>query len=181
MAQNRRAGTSLPACALMTALLAVCALVSIPLPGVPLNLALFAVHLGAMLLGPSRAALAALAYLVLGAFGIPVFAGFASGPAALFGPTGGFLLSYPLCALAVGALARRAGSAFFHLLASALVGAALCTVCGALWFVCSAGITPSPAAFAYWLLFLPGDAAKAALAAALFIRLQKPLRAMGLS
>ncbi len=59
------------------------------------------------LLGSRRGALALALYLVEGAVGLPVFAGGASGFARILGPTGGYLLSYPLAAGVVGFLAER--------------------------------------------------------------------------
>lgn len=180
MPQHRRGAGSLPVCALMCALMCVCAQIQIPLPGVPVNLALFAVHLSAMLLGAGRSLFVVTAYLLLGLCGVPVFAGFASGPAALFGPTGGFLLGYLLCALLTGALARRFGRSFFTFFLCALPGTTLCMVVGFLWFMVTAGIEPSPQLFAYWLLFLPGDLCKIAFAALLALRLQKAFKTMGI-
>ena len=71
--------------ALFAALTAVCSQIQIPLPMVPINLALFAVHLCGALLGAKWGALSMCAYVLLGAVGVPVFSGFASGPAVLFG------------------------------------------------------------------------------------------------
>ncbi len=59
------------------------------------------------LLGSRRGTLALALYLVEGAVGLPVFAGGASGLARIFGPTGGYLLAYPLAAGLVGLLAER--------------------------------------------------------------------------
>lgn len=178
--EHRRHAGSLTACAMMCALLAVCAQFQLPLPGVPVSLTLFAVHLGAMLLSERQAVMSIVCYLLLGLCGVPVFAGFSSGPAALLGPTGGFLLSYPLCTLVTGRLIRRFARAFMPLFLSGLAGAALCMLLGVLWFML---ITKTPLtlpALAYWLLYLPGDAVKCALAALLALRLQIPLRAMGI-
>ena len=180
MAQRNAAAHSLTACAQMCALTAVCAQIQIPLPGVPVSLALFAVHLGAMLLRPRQAFWAACAYLFLGLCGVPVFAGFASGPAALLGPTGGFLLSYPLCALATSLLLRRFGRSFARLCLCAFAGTALCMLVGILHFMLVTGTQLSLPFLAYWLVYLPGDLAKIALAALLTLRLCAPLRAIGL-
>lgn len=177
---ERRHGTrSLSSCALMCALLAVCAQIVIPLPGVPLSMALFAVHLCALLLGPSRAAASMLAYLLLGVCGLPVFAGFASGPAALFGPTGGFLLSYPLCVLATGRLCGGAEASFARRTLAALSGLFVCSALGVLWFMFYSGTPMTPAALLWWLLYLPGDLIKIFLAVFLAKRLEKPLRLLG--
>ena len=62
-------------CAMFTALLAVCSQIAIPLPLVPINLALFAVYLAAFLLDRRYALLSVGLYLMLGEVGLPVFAG----------------------------------------------------------------------------------------------------------
>ena len=97
-------------CALFAALTAVCAQISIPLPGgVPLSLSVAAVYSTGLLLAPGWAAASQVVYLLLGAFGMPVYAGFSSGMGVLFGPTGGYLFVYPLMALAVSLGVRRWG------------------------------------------------------------------------
>lgn len=106
--KNRSAFTlNLVMAALFAALTAVCSQIQIPLPMVPINLALFAVHLAGALLGAKWGALSITAYALLGVVGAPVFAGFSSGPAVLFGKTGGYILGYILCALLVGLLSDR--------------------------------------------------------------------------
>ena len=77
--------------ALMAALTAICSQIQIPLPMIPINLALFAVHLSGALLGWKYGALSMVVYALLGVIGVPVFAGFGSGPAVLFGKTGGYM------------------------------------------------------------------------------------------
>ena len=71
-------------CALFAALTAVCSQIQIPLPAIPINLALFAVLLCAGLLRPTAAVLAMVVYVVLGLVGVPVFAGMRGGMAVLF-------------------------------------------------------------------------------------------------
>lgn len=79
----------------MTAVLVVCSQISIPLPGsVPLSLQTFAIALLAWTLTPGQAFYCVLVYLLLGAAGLPVFAGFQGGFARLAGPTGGYLLGF---------------------------------------------------------------------------------------
>jgi biotin transport system substrate-specific component len=98
--------------ALMAALAAVGAQIAIPLPfsPVPFTLQVPAVILSGLLLGSRHGALSQIVYLLLGAAGAPVFAQFSGGFAHLVGPTGGYLLSYPLAAavagLAAGAVAN---------------------------------------------------------------------------
>src|SRR2546430_14985317 len=90
------------------ALVAVAAQVSIPLPGtpVPMTLQPLAVLLVGGLLGGPLGALSMILYLAMGAAGLPVFTPTVPlvGVARLFGPTGGYLLAYPIAAYAVGAI-----------------------------------------------------------------------------
>jgi len=95
--------------AVFASLLAVSALISIPLGAispVPITLQVLIVYLIAMILGPSYGALSCLLYLLLGLAGFPVFAGGTSGIQHLVGPTGGYLFSFPLAVFVGGFLSR---------------------------------------------------------------------------
>jgi biotin transport system substrate-specific component len=93
--------------ALLTAL---GAYVEVPLPGtpVPVTLQTLVVSLAGALLGARLGAMSQAAYVLAGALGAPVFAGGVAGVAHLFGPTGGYLLAFPLAAATTGWLAGRA-------------------------------------------------------------------------
>jgi biotin transport system substrate-specific component len=96
----------------ITVLTAAAAQVSIPLPftPVPLTLQPMIVLLGAAALGSRLGVASQILYLAAGIAGLPVFAASPALPhgiARLLGPTGGFLLSYPLAALVTGLLAER--------------------------------------------------------------------------
>lgn len=165
--------------ALFAALTAICSQIQIPLPMVPINLALFAVHLCGALLGAKWGALSMAAYALLGAAGVPVFAGFLSGPAVLFGKTGGYILGYILCALLVGLLSRRLGFTMKGLCLSMVIGVAVCYAFGTIWFMVITGMNLA-ASMTYCVIpFLPGDVVKILLAAVLALRLRKPLQAAG--
>jgi len=71
----------------------------IPIGGVPVTLQTLIVMFAGILLTPKEAFLSMVLYLVLGIIGLPVFSGFASGIGILLGPTGGFLLAFPLSAM----------------------------------------------------------------------------------
>lgn len=164
--------------ALFAALTAVCSQIQIPLPMIPINLALFAVHLCGALLGAKWGALSMAVYALLGAVGVPVFAGFGSGPAVLFGKTGGYIIGYILCAAIVGLLSRRLGFTFPKLCLSMVIGVAVCYVFGTAWFMVISGLNLATSLSYCVLPFLPGDAVKILLAAFLALRLRKPLQAM---
>ncbi len=96
----------------VTALTALAAQVSVPLPftPVPFTLQPMVVLLGGAALGARLGAASQVLYLLLGAAGLPVFAAspvLPQGAARLVGPTAGFLLSYPLAAFVTGWLAER--------------------------------------------------------------------------
>ncbi|HZY66320.1 MAG: biotin transporter BioY [Actinomycetota bacterium] len=97
--------------ALMAAVTAVAAQIIIPLFPVPFTLQVFAVVLAGLLLGPRYGALAMGIYLLVGAVGVPVFAGFKGGLGIILGPTGGYLVSYPLAAAIAGLAAYAAANA----------------------------------------------------------------------
>lgn len=82
--------------ALFAAVLAVASWISVPLPftPVPVNLATLAVTLAGALLGCKYGTLSVLVYILLGAVGVPVFAGFTGGLGHLAGPTGGYIIGY---------------------------------------------------------------------------------------
>ncbi len=97
---------------LFTALTAVGATVSIPLPfsPVPITLQTLAVILAGALLGPVWGPLSQLAYITAGVSGMPVFAGGAAGPGVLFGPTGGYLLGFVIGSWVAGMTVRPGSS-----------------------------------------------------------------------
>lgn len=102
-------------------IVALAAQVRVPLPftPVPVTLQDLAVLTVGGVLGPVAGAAALVTYLALGIVGLPVYSGGAAGLAWLFGPTGGYLIAFPVAAYAMGAVAARGG------MARALLGAAL--------------------------------------------------------
>lgn len=157
------------------ALLTICAKAKFPVPGspVPVTLGTFGVLAIGAAYGPRLGLATILAYLLLGASGVAVFAGEKAGLAYMMGGTGGYLVGYALAALALGALARRGWDRSVVWMALAmLIGNALIYVPGLLWLRTFAeswaqtlawGLTP----------FLVGDALKLALAALLLPALWK--------
>jgi biotin transport system substrate-specific component len=94
--------------AIFTAIIAICAQIRFPMPfGVPLTLQTFAIMLAGVVLGMRNGTIAVTVYVLLGIAGAPVFQSFTGGPAVVFGPTGGFVLSFPLMALLAGIGAKR--------------------------------------------------------------------------
>ena len=119
-------------CALFSAMMAVCAWLSVPLFGVPVTLQTFAVFLALLTLGGKLGSISVAVYLSLGAVGLPVFSGFHGGFGAFFGATGGFLWGYLLCALMVGLLCRIPNRALVPVWLAA--GGAVLYAMGCGWF-----------------------------------------------
>ena len=93
--------------------LALASQVAIPIPGtpVPITLQPLVVVLAGMWLGPIAGAASMILHLAAGAVGLPVFSPYgAPGLARFFGPTGGYLLAYPIAAFVAGAVSLRARS-----------------------------------------------------------------------
>ncbi len=88
--------------AFFAALLAISAFISLPIGAVPFTMQVFTLFLGSLVLGSKRATIAVLFYILLGAIGFPFFAGGKSGLAALFGPTGGFIIGFLFVAYIAG-------------------------------------------------------------------------------
>ena len=119
---------------LFSSFIAVCAIITVNIGIVPINLALVAVYLSGYLLYSFKAFLSVAIYVLIGCVGIPVFAGFKGGFAVILGPTGGFILSYLLVALIVGTGARyfKRKTAMMCLLMG--LGLIVCYLLGTLWF-----------------------------------------------
>lgn len=99
--------------ALMTAVLCILSPLSVPVGPVPISLAVFAVLLCAYSLPPLQAGIASFLYLILGLAGLPVFAGYTSGPGRLLGPTGGYIIGFIFLAV-ISSFAVKKSYAFSH-------------------------------------------------------------------
>jgi biotin transport system substrate-specific component len=143
-------------------LVAVLAQVKIPLPftPVPLTGQTFAVLLVGAALGSKRGAASMVLYIGLGALGLPVFAGGASGMAYLSGATLGYLIGFVIAAYVIGLLAERGLERNVRTsLIPFLVGTIIIYICGIAWLSIVLG-NLNNAITAGLLPFLIGDAIK---------------------
>jgi biotin transport system substrate-specific component len=148
-----------------SALIAVSAQIKISLPftPVPISMQSFAVLFFAALLGSKRGALAALAYLVEGALGLPVFSGANSGLLYLAGATGGYLFGFVAAAYATGLMIEKSKRSAGRVLVALLAGDAIIYACGIIWLAHFVGGVK--AAFICGVLpFLIGNVVKTLLA-----------------
>ena len=162
--------------ALCTAIIAIMAQLSIPMPmGVPMTMQTFAITLVAVLLGAKKGAFAALAYLLLGAVGAPVFAGFTGGIQYFVDPTGGFLWSFPLMAYAIGYGAEQFHHSRWSYVFWLTFGTALNYVVGVLFFCLITASSPAAGIADCVLPFLPTAVIKAVLASVMGFKIRERL------
>lgn len=135
--------------ALMSSIICVMSLITIPLGPIPFTLQTFAVVLAGAALGPKYGAAAVAVYILIGSAGVPVFSGFTAGIGRLIGPTGGYLLAFPATAVLSGLgkgrpIAARISLAFLGLVVMYLVGAAQYAIVAGISFIDAAvvGILP---------------------------------------
>lgn len=120
--------------AVCVALMAICSWISIPV-NVPFTMQMFAIFITVGLLGTKKSVLSVVTYLLLGAIGVPVFAGFHAGIGTLLGNTGGYLISYIFVALITGLIIDKFGRSYPVMLIAMLIGLAICYIFGTAWFM----------------------------------------------
>lgn len=128
---NRSKTLQIVMCALFAAIIAVSAQITVPLPTqVPITLHTFGVALCAAVGGAVAGAVSTSVYVLIGAIGVPVFAGLRGGFSVLLGPTGGFLFGFIIMAFFCGLQFRHLWSR----IGISLVGLAVCYLFGALQY-----------------------------------------------
>lgn len=172
-------------CGMFAAITAVLSQISIPIGPVPISCSWIAVFLTGLLLPMRPAVLSQIVYLLLGTVGVPVFAGFQSGVARLAGPTGGYLLAYPIMVIIVSAMMKVydkkmaekpvALRALF-LVGTLVLSAVVCYASGTVWFTVFSGSSFGKALTLTVLPFLAGDAAKIALCTVLTLSARPRLK-----
>jgi len=161
----------------MTALMAVCAWITIPF-AIPFTMQTFAVFLSLLLLGGKRSFVCFALYITLGAAGLPVFSSFGAGIGVLFGATGGFLLGFLLSAAVYWLVTSRRNPGNKIKLTACLFGIAIYHICGCLWYILiySGNSTDITAAIITCTLpFVVPDIIKLVLAYTIYIRIDKIL------
>lgn len=161
-------------CGLFAALAAVCSWITIPLgfTPVPVNLATLAVFLAGGLLGKKYGPLSLLIYVLVGAVGAPVFAGFQGGAGVLAGPTGGYIIGYIAAAFIIGLIIEK-NSRWYISAVGMVCGLAACYLLGTAWFMFSTGTGLAPSLMMCVVPFLPGDGLKIAATTFLVTRLRR--------
>lgn len=185
--------TYLVLCGLFAALMAICSFITIPLgfTPVPVNLGTLGVFLCGGILGAKYGTISEVVYVLLGAAGVPVFAGFKGGVGVLAGPTGGYIIGYLAAAFLIGLILDKYYSSkqnnnitditgttklYAILAGSLLLGLAACYALGTLWFIISTGTGLWASLVACVFPFIPGDIIKIAAGTFLVKKLRPLLR-----
>ena len=117
-----------------TAMISICSWISIP-ASIPFTLQTMGVFTTVGLLGGKRGTLTVLTYILLGAIGIPVFAGLTGGISVLLGTTGGYIIGFLLSALLMWGIETIMGRNQIALAFSMVAGLIVCYVFGTAWFM----------------------------------------------
>jgi len=168
--------------AVFTAVTAILAQISIPIPisPVPVTLSIFGVLLSSLILGRKCGTISQIVYILLGAAGVPVFAGLRGGLSVLLGPTGGYIVSYPIIALVIGSfLNQRTSPSFFRMAGASLTGLIICYAFGTTWLAIVANLGPAEAIASGVLPFIPLDIVKVIISAALGRQVKNALSKAG--
>ena len=120
--------------ALMAVIIAVCSWISIPTT-VPFTLQTFGVFMAVGLLGGKKGTISVLVYILLGAVGVPVFAGFSGGIGVLFGTTGGYIVGFLLSGLVYWAMTAAFGEKLPIMIIAMVLGLLVCYAFGTAWFM----------------------------------------------
>lgn len=163
--------------AMSTALISVCAWISVP-SAVPFTMQTFAVFLTAGVLGSRRALVAVSLYVVLGAIGLPVFAGMQGGLGVLVGATGGYISGFLPAAFIAGLRHSGKRDSMVDIILM-IIGLLVCYTFGTLWYALGylGGMEGIGAALTACVLpYVIPDLLKILLAAAVVRRLRAAVR-----
>lgn len=135
-------------CGVFAAIMAVLSPIPFSIAAIPITLGFFTAFLCSGALPPRLAVTVQIVYLLIGAIGMPVFSNFGGGLQKLIGPTGGFLLGYPIMALTVSAMLDcydkriRCGKVWQTVwtVLTLTIAAAIGHLCGCLWYSCRMGV-----------------------------------------
>ena len=168
-------------CIAFTAVIAIMAQISIPMPlGVPMTMQTFAITLASVVLGAKLSALSSLVYILLGAVGVPVLANFSGGFAKFIGPTGGFLISFPIMAFIIGYGVEHKDKFKGFFVICLILGTVVNYVIGVAMFCVLTQSTVMAGLSACVIPFIPTAIIKAILASIIGFTIRKRMKVMGL-
>ncbi len=162
--------------AICISLLVAVSYIVIPVPPSGFSLIPVMVSLIGLILTPLQAFLSILVYLLMGFIGLPVFSGGTSGPAKLFGVTGGYYFGFLLAAVAISFLKGKDCSSKRYSAVAVFLGVPLQHLCAVLMMCCHNGFDIKAAVVSISLPFILGDIIKALVSGFLGAAINKALQ-----
>ena len=174
---NRNDLISLIYSGLFAALIAIMGIISIPLPisPVPITGQSLAIMLAGSILTVRQAGFSVLTFLLIGAVGVPVFAGLTGGVGIIVGPRGGYLIGFLVGAIVIALLKGKSNNITRLALANIAGGIIVVYVFGALWLSFVTGMGLQKAIMVGVLPYIPGDLFKVFLATIIGVAINKRL------
>lgn len=166
--------------ALFAALISVGAYIAFPIPGSPVPIVLqnMFIMLTGIILGPLWGFISIVTYVILGLIGLPVFSGGGKGLAHLFGPTGGYLISYIPAVVIIGFMTYGRKPALIRCLISLAAASIIIYAVGVMWLAYKLDFTVEKAVSVGMLPYIPGDILKIIIAGIIGWKLKPVVRDM---
>lgn len=149
---------------------------SIPMGAIPFSLGLLGIFLISGILGGTYGTIAVGIYVIMGACGLPVFAGFKGGLGALLGATGGFIMGYLFVPIILGVICTIFKYKYVPMTFAYILSLFVCYLFGALWYMNYVTCSLKTALMACVVPFIAFDLLKIVIAELLVVRLRKLLR-----
>ncbi len=162
--------------ALLAALVSTLSYITIPIPPVPFTAQTLAVMLVGLLLTPIDALISISIFILLGTIGIPVFSGGSSGIGILFGPTGGYIFGFLLCAGFISYFKGDGKNLKRNLIVTLIGGIGIIYLVGVPWLAHSLNMNIIKAIQVGAIPFLIGDIIKVILASIIGVKVNKSLK-----
>lgn len=152
---------------------------SIPMPyGVPMTLQTFIITIAGVILGAKKGTIATLIYILIGVVGMPVFSGFTGGIGVILGPTGGFILSFPIMSYLSGKGAET--GKLFWIIVFMTLGTIINYIFGMIVFSIATGSSMWIAFISCVLPFIPTSVIKIVISSMLGVKIKVKLIKQGL-
>lgn len=152
-------------CGLFAGITSILSQISIPIPftTVPLTMQIFAVALSGLILGAKNGFISQLIYILIGIIGMPVFAQMTGGINIVMGPTGGFILGFPIMALVIGYFSEKFKKTIYIVIGM-ILGLSIDYLIGTIMFTSITNMTFTQGIMACVIPFIPIDLIKIGLA-----------------
>lgn len=173
-------------CGVCAAIMAILSPIPFSIGAIPITLGYFAAFICSGVLPPKLSSTTQIVYLLLGAVGLPVFSNFGGGLEKLVGPTGGFLLGYPIMAFVISLMLdyydkriqRGAVLRTVWTVATLIIGAVIGHTFGTVWYIARMHVTTVQAIMATTVPFIVPEIIKITAATILLPILRKHIRPM---